>query len=405
MPKTRPPYPLEFRQHLVDLVLAGRSHEDLAKEFEPSAVTVIDYCHMITKPCMNLPIGVFCLQAEVRHKIEGKTGRTRANSYAGSGSRCRWDSTERRCQSVGGRSDDSLQVVPKVARGPRLIKSKADSWANATIEQRATRTLNRFDYQWSASIRLAKRSLDLYSRCRSNTESVRGFLPSRPCLQNSDKEIGLFLPKTREGVSGTRSRACSQLAQRGAAGNQKKVAEETATLVLIDEACFQFLPVRKRTLAPRGETPKLHAWDCRAKFSVIGAITISRTKHRPNFIFSVLSEGDNFDSVRVTTFLRKLRRRIPGPSHIIWDGANIHRGPAVKQFLSRTKGISAHRFPPYAPDTKPTEGCWGHSKYHQLPNLVAQNSAELANAAETSLYEIANRLALLNSFIKHAWNH
>jgi transposase len=40
MPKTRPPYPPEFRQQMVELVQAGRSPEDLAREFEPSAQTI-----------------------------------------------------------------------------------------------------------------------------------------------------------------------------------------------------------------------------------------------------------------------------------------------------------------------------------------------------------------------------
>lgn len=37
MPKSPPPYPLEFRQRMVELVLAGRNPDELAKEFEPSA--------------------------------------------------------------------------------------------------------------------------------------------------------------------------------------------------------------------------------------------------------------------------------------------------------------------------------------------------------------------------------
>ena len=37
MPKTRPPYPAEFRRQMVELVRAGRDPGDLAREFEPSA--------------------------------------------------------------------------------------------------------------------------------------------------------------------------------------------------------------------------------------------------------------------------------------------------------------------------------------------------------------------------------
>ena len=40
MPKTRPPYSPEFRRQMVDLVRAGRSPEDLAREFEPTAQSI-----------------------------------------------------------------------------------------------------------------------------------------------------------------------------------------------------------------------------------------------------------------------------------------------------------------------------------------------------------------------------
>ena len=38
MPGSRPPYPPEFRRRMVELVRAGRSPEELAEEFEPSAI-------------------------------------------------------------------------------------------------------------------------------------------------------------------------------------------------------------------------------------------------------------------------------------------------------------------------------------------------------------------------------
>jgi transposase len=40
MPKSRPPYPAEFRRQMVDLVRAGRSPEELSREFEPSAQAI-----------------------------------------------------------------------------------------------------------------------------------------------------------------------------------------------------------------------------------------------------------------------------------------------------------------------------------------------------------------------------
>ncbi|WP_414639891.1 transposase [Arenibaculum sp.] len=40
MPKTRPPYPPEFRRQMVELVRAGRNPADLAREFDASSQTI-----------------------------------------------------------------------------------------------------------------------------------------------------------------------------------------------------------------------------------------------------------------------------------------------------------------------------------------------------------------------------
>jgi len=43
MPRTRPPYPPEFRQQMIELVRSGRTPWDLAREFEPSAQTIMNW--------------------------------------------------------------------------------------------------------------------------------------------------------------------------------------------------------------------------------------------------------------------------------------------------------------------------------------------------------------------------
>ena len=43
MPKTRKPYPPEFCEQLVALVWAGRTPEDLAREFEPTAQSISNW--------------------------------------------------------------------------------------------------------------------------------------------------------------------------------------------------------------------------------------------------------------------------------------------------------------------------------------------------------------------------
>ena len=43
MPRTRPPYPAEFREQIVELARAGRTPAELAREFGCSAQTVTNW--------------------------------------------------------------------------------------------------------------------------------------------------------------------------------------------------------------------------------------------------------------------------------------------------------------------------------------------------------------------------
>jgi len=43
MPRTRPPYPEEFRRKMIELVRCGRTPYELSKQFEPTAVTISNW--------------------------------------------------------------------------------------------------------------------------------------------------------------------------------------------------------------------------------------------------------------------------------------------------------------------------------------------------------------------------
>jgi transposase len=43
MPKTRKPYPPEFREQMVELVRAGRTPEELSREFEPTPQSISNW--------------------------------------------------------------------------------------------------------------------------------------------------------------------------------------------------------------------------------------------------------------------------------------------------------------------------------------------------------------------------
>ena len=55
MPKTRGPYPPEFRRQIIELARAGRSVAELANEFEPSYWTIRQWVadQSMPRPSLN----------------------------------------------------------------------------------------------------------------------------------------------------------------------------------------------------------------------------------------------------------------------------------------------------------------------------------------------------------------
>jgi transposase len=77
--------------------------------------------------------------------------------------------------------------------------------------------------------------------------------------------------------------------------------------------------------------------------------------------------------------LKHLLRHIPGKLLVIWDGAPIHRGQPVKDFLAQggARRIRLEQFPGYAPDLNPDEGIWNYLKRVELGNVCCQNLTHL----------------------------
>ncbi len=64
MPKSRNPYPLEFRQQIVELVRAGRTPEDLSREFEPSAESIRNWVKQADRDAGLRPDGLTSVERE-----------------------------------------------------------------------------------------------------------------------------------------------------------------------------------------------------------------------------------------------------------------------------------------------------------------------------------------------------
>jgi transposase len=171
-----------------------------------------------------------------------------------------------------------------------------------------------------------------------------------------------------------------------------------AYLVFLDESGFFLTPTVRRTLAPRGRTPVLDAWDRRDKLSAISAITVSPVAARPGLQFALLT--DNAHAEDVVDFLAQLRGRL-GPLTVIWDRNQIHsKARVVKAWLAGHPDVVAEDFPGYVPDLNPDEGVWGWTKYGRLPNLAAEDIDVLWDHVIDELVTAKHSPHLLKAFIR-----
>lgn len=156
------------------------------------------------------------------------------------------------------------------------------------------------------------------------------------------------------------------------AGAKKGADQEGRTIVWVDESGFYLLPGAVRTYAPRGQTPILRLPLSRDHLAVISGVT-------PTGRLLMLVQEHPYKSPDIVRFLKHLLRHIPGTLLVIWDGAPIHRGQPVKDFLAQggARRIRLEQLPGYAPDLNPDEGIWSYLKHVELGNVCCQNLPHL----------------------------
>ena len=79
MPKSRPPYPPEFRQRIIELVRKGRTPESLAEQFEPSAQTIRHWLAQADRDAGQRPDGLTTDEREELRRSGGRTGPSARN--------------------------------------------------------------------------------------------------------------------------------------------------------------------------------------------------------------------------------------------------------------------------------------------------------------------------------------
>ncbi len=176
-----------------------------------------------------------------------------------------------------------------------------------------------------------------------------------------------------------------------------------ATVVFLDESGFMLTPTVRRTLAPRGRTPVLPAWQRHDRISAISCVPMGPEADRPGLYFEWTPAGLNVRAEDVVAFLRPLRRELPGPLTVVWDRHNIHsRSRLIKEGLADEPDVVLEDLPGDAPELNPDEGVWAWLKYGRLANLSARDVAELRDHLMTALEWAAFDRDLLAGFFNHA---
>ena len=174
-------------------------------------------------------------------------------------------------------------------------------------------------------------------------------------------------------------------------------------VVFLDESGFQLTPSVRRTLAPRGQTPVVDAWDRRDRISVISCITLSPLVGRPGLYFELLPVNQTVHAEQVVAFLEQLRRQLRGPFTVVWDRHGIHsKSHLVKKYLREHPEVVAEDFPGYVPELNPDEWVWSWSKYGRLSNLAAWDVEELWDHIVMALVDLKFQPKMLNAFIEEA---
>ena len=166
--------------------------------------------------------------------------------------------------------------------------------------------------------------------------------------------------------------------------------------MFLDESGFMLQPVRRRTWAPRGQTPVQYSWDRHDRLSAVSAVTVAPVRRRMGLYFRL--HADNIHAEDVVAFLRGLHRHLPRRLIVILDRWNVHRKAVRVLREDGADWLVPEWLPAYAPDLNPAEQVWNHAKYADLANFIPEDLADLSRAVDASMAGQRRRPSLIRSY-------
>jgi transposase len=286
-----------------------------------------------------------------------------------------------------GRELDALRSRKGTGRPPKLTKSQQQQvfrWINGNDPRQYGYDLGFWTRKVVSDLVSDRIGIQLSLTSVGRVLANVGLTPQRPQIRHDRDEVAIEVWK----------RADNSVFQRA--------RRRHAYIVFVDEAGFMLAPLRRRTWAPRGQTPMIEISEPHGRISVVGAITISPFRRHFGFHFDLLADNTNFRGDSVARFIEQIHRHINAPITLIWDSIPIHSANPVRAFLASHRKTVVEPFPLYAPELNPVDNLWGYVKYDRLANCTLRNLDELRKTVTVELRRLQRRSDLLESFCKRA---
>lgn len=185
------------------------------------------------------------------------------------------------------------------------------------------------------------------------------------------------------------------------AAHQKKARRRQARIAFVDESGLLLAPLLRRTWARIGHTPVLlQRAKHRDKVSVGAALWLTPKMDRLGLSYKTLVNA-YFNNERVATWLSELLDEWAGPTLVIWDGGNMHKGDPIADVVEKARGrLLLERLPPYGSELMPVEWLWSCLKQTRLCNFAAQDVEQLNDRTVAELAEIQRDQKRLVGFLQ-----
>jgi transposase len=161
-----------------------------------------------------------------------------------------------------------------------------------------------------------------------------------------------------------------------------------------------FLPVVRRTWAPRGQTPVLTHKFSWTKISVSAMVAYDPSgRRRPRLYFQAIQGSYNDETI--IDVIKQLRRAFRGePVVLIWDRLSSHKSESTRAFIAEQRDwLRMELLPPYGHDLNPVEGVWANLKGVDIANVCATTVDELYDVTGAGMGRIRRTPDLLRAFL------